>query len=121
LGWGSSTAACYRVVQGERRLGSTVTFDTRCAGTMGRPPRAPASVIRYRGSRAGGPPIWRVDPRRWPLKLLVLTRMTGLDPRGHGCTGQVGLPVNWGVPLPLTGDAYCPAVTRTAPARSGPR
>src|SRR6185437_13796665 len=103
LGWGSSTAACYRVVQDERTLGSTVTFGTRCAGTMGRPLRAPASVIRYRGSRADGPPVWRVGPRPDRLKLLALTRLTGLDLRGHGCTGQGRPSRELGRPLPLTG------------------
>jgi len=44
-----------------------------------------------------------------------------LDLRGHGCTGQGRPSRELGRPLPLTGDAYCPAVTRTAPARSGPR
>jgi len=37
------------------------------------------------------PGAWAPGPGR--LKLLALTRPTGLDPRGHGCTGQAGHPV----------------------------
>jgi hypothetical protein len=65
LEWGSSVAARYRVVRGERTPGSIVICGTRRASIVARPQRAPVNVTRYRRSCGYGPPVRRAAPRRW--------------------------------------------------------
>ena len=57
LGWGSSTAARYRVVPGGHTRGSTIVVGMR------RAEQAPVNVTRYRGSSGDGRPGRRAAPR----------------------------------------------------------
>jgi len=114
LEWGSSVAARYRVVRGERTQGSIVICGTSRASIVARPQRAPVNVTCYRGSCGYGLPMWRGGH---PCRSAQPLRPVRPECHLHGCTGcQPGSPANSDILCRRLRPDLRP-VTCTAPAR----